>query len=122
MPTKRLASTAYFAAMKKGGGGLTASAQGCYKVLFPCGPLAQLVEHLTLNQKVLGSIPRRLTISPLFKRIFCTSRKRESLLVLELLPWCYLAVSTTPLGGEVKSGVLWFPDEWAKKRELPQPE
>ncbi len=42
-------------------GGLTASAQGCYKVLFPGGPLAQLVEHLTLNQKVLGSIPRRLT-------------------------------------------------------------
>ncbi len=45
------------------GGGLTASAQGCYKVLFPGGPLAQLVEHLTLNQKVLGSIPRRLTTS-----------------------------------------------------------
>ena len=43
------------------GGGLTASALGCYKVLFPGGPLAQLVEHLTLNQKVLGSIPRRLT-------------------------------------------------------------
>ncbi len=85
MPVKQRASTAYFAAMKKGGGGLTASAQGCYKVLFPGGPLAQLVEHLTLNQKVLGSIPRRLTIFPLLKLIFCTSLRRASLLVLGLL-------------------------------------
>ena len=50
-------------------GGLTASAQGCYKVLFPGGPLAQLVEHLTLNQKVLGSIPRRLTNTPFIMRV-----------------------------------------------------
>ena len=28
------------------------------------GPLAQLEEQLTLNQPVLGSSPRRLTISP----------------------------------------------------------
>ena len=28
-----------------------------------CGPLAQLVEHLTLNQGVTGSIPVRLTIN-----------------------------------------------------------
>ncbi len=27
------------------------------------GPLAQLVEQLTLNQRVLGSIPRRPTIT-----------------------------------------------------------
>ena len=30
--------------------------------LILCGPLAQLVEHLTLNQGVTGSIPVRLTI------------------------------------------------------------
>jgi hypothetical protein len=29
------------------------------------GPLAQLVEQLTLNQLVVGSIPTRPTISPL---------------------------------------------------------
>ena len=28
---------------------------------FPCGPLAQLAEQLTLNQQVHGSIPWRLT-------------------------------------------------------------
>ena len=27
-----------------------------------CGPLAQLVEQLTLNQRVAGSIPARLTM------------------------------------------------------------
>jgi hypothetical protein len=31
-------------------------------------PLAQLVEHLTFNQGVLGSIPRRLTTE--FRRTF----------------------------------------------------
>jgi hypothetical protein len=30
---------------------------------FLCGPLAQLVEQLTLNQLVVGSIPTRPTIS-----------------------------------------------------------
>ena len=30
----------------------------------PNGPLAQLAEQQTLNLRVLGSIPRRLTISP----------------------------------------------------------
>ena len=30
---------------------------------FKSGPLAQMVEHLTLNQGVTGSIPVRLTIS-----------------------------------------------------------
>ena len=30
--------------------------------ILSCGPLAQLVEHLTLNQGVTGSIPVRLTI------------------------------------------------------------
>ena len=32
---------------------------------FICGPLAQLVEQLTLNQRVEGSTPSRLTIKKL---------------------------------------------------------
>ena len=35
-----------------------------------CGPLAQLAEQQTLNLRVLGSIPRRLTIFLLKKRYF----------------------------------------------------
>ncbi|MDX6576520.1 MAG: hypothetical protein QOE96_2473, partial [Blastocatellia bacterium] len=43
---------------------------------FRCGPIAQLVEQLTLNQRVAGSSPARLTIifndlRHVKKRIIC---------------------------------------------------
>jgi hypothetical protein len=36
------------------------------RIIFPsrCGPIAQLVEQLTLNQRVAGSSPARLTKTP----------------------------------------------------------
>jgi hypothetical protein len=34
------------------------------------GPLAQLVEQLTLNQRVPGSSPGRLTKYPMFMRVW----------------------------------------------------
>ena len=40
------------------------------------GPLAQLVEQLTLNQLVVGSIPTRPTISLKNKKFFDPSRKK----------------------------------------------
>ena len=40
------------------------------------GPLAQLVEQLTLNQLVVGSIPTRPTISLKNNKFFDTSRKK----------------------------------------------
>jgi hypothetical protein len=39
-----------------------------YLLHFMNGPLAQLVEHLTFNQVVLGSSPRRLTFYKLTNR------------------------------------------------------
>jgi hypothetical protein len=40
------------------------------------GPLAQLVEQLTLNQLVVGSIPTRPTISLKNKKFFDVTRKK----------------------------------------------
>ncbi len=43
------------------------------------GPLAQLAEQLTLNQRVRGSIPRRLTWPPV--------RSRQGFLLPRRCPW-----------------------------------
>ena len=42
-------------------GGVWQKFSAWYNQKFLCGPLAQLVEQLTLNQRVAGSSPARLT-------------------------------------------------------------
>ena len=42
-----------------------------YNSHFRCGPIAQLVEQLTLNQRVAGSSPARLTI--IFNKLYSLS-------------------------------------------------